>query len=158
MRLIRKYHPEDAPYIPNDGVNVYRIVALIKDGFEMYGCFYSMWADPTTGDRKVYVERIANSRHSSSNFSLHDFWQIENDKEFYALLDFLGTDECQVLQSVETSYIQDEKMPFNSKGQINLHRKLSKLPRSVYGVNANGSRIVGPDTPGVMVESPSISS
>jgi len=148
MKLLRKWNPKASPYIPNPGgPNVFRMVALIKDDVHThYVCFFDTW----TG--KIYIE-LVRMLHAG-NFSYKDCWQIENDKEWDAVLNYLRQDECKVIQSVETTIEKDTQV-FEETGEITFHESLQKLPLTEYGVDSNGSQLITPDTPFSVVNSPS---
>jgi hypothetical protein len=150
MKLVRKWHPEDAQYIDNPlGPKVYRVVALVRDDvFTHYVCFYDTW----TG--KVYAEKVA-TKHAKTKFGHTDLMQIDSDQEWQALFDYLRTDECQVIQMVETSAENTINQETGEK-TLTLHDNLNKLPRSPYGVDSNGSKIITSESPMEMQISPSL--
>lgn len=137
MKLLRKYNPEVASYIPNPGgPNVFRMVALVKDDVHRhYICFFDSWSG------KIYIEE-ARILHAGS-FSYKDCWQIQDDKEWNAVLKFLASDECQVIQMVETKIQKDTKV-FDETGKITFHENLKKLPLTPFGVDSNGSQLIVP--------------
>lgn len=142
MKLLRKWNPEAAPFIPNPGgPNVFRMVALCKDDVHThYVCFFDCW----TG--KIYIE-AARQRHAGP-FCYQDCWQISDDKEWQAILVFLQTEECQVIQSVETRIEKDTQV-FDETGKITFHESLKKLPLTPYGVDSNGSQLSFPSNLGI---------
>jgi len=152
MKLIRKFNPKAAPYIPNPGgPNVFRMVALVKDGiFTHYVCFFDSW----TG--KIYIETVRMLH--SGKFSYKDCWQISDpdgkDTEFKAVMTFLQSDEAMVLQEVETKYVKDEER-FQRTGEVKFHEKLAELPLVKFGVDSNGSQIITEDFPKQFLQSPS---
>ncbi len=150
MKLIRKWHPEDAQYIPNPlGPKVYRVIALVRDDvFTHYVCFYDTW----TG--KVYAEKVA-TKHVRSKFEHTDLMQISNDQEWQALFDFLQSDECQVIQMVETKVTNDINQETGEK-VLTLHDNMERLPRSPYGVDSNGSKVITSESPIEIQISPSL--
>lgn len=137
MKLVRKWNPDSAPFIPNPGgPNVFRMVALCKDDVHThYVCFYDSW----TG--RIYIE-CARQLHAGP-FCYQDCWQITDDKEWQAVFQFLASDTCQVIQTVETKIEKDTQV-FDETGKVTFHESLKKLPLTPYGVDSNGSQLIIP--------------
>jgi L-rhamnose mutarotase len=143
MKLIRKWNPNDAPGIKNPGgPNNYRLVALVKDDtYTHYAVFFDMW----TG--KIYAELIRQKHAAQWDYS--DFWQIENDQEWNALINYLQEDGVEVIQMVESKIEKGMK-------EMAFHENLNKLPRVSYGVDANGSQVITGESDISMQMSPSL--
>jgi hypothetical protein len=152
MQLIRKWNPKDALYINNpNGPKVYRILALVKDGVNShYVCFYDSWT------LKVYIEE-AHMQYGSSYFDNTSMFQVKDDKEWQALVDFLSEDQCKVIQMVQTS-IENELDPNTGQktGEFKIHDAMDSLPRTKYGVDVNGKQSITGASPIDMQMSPSL--
>ena len=134
MQLLRKWNPESAPIlkIPH-GPNVYRIVAIIKDGIhDHWICFYDRWTE------KVYLEEALIPHSGSWNYS--HCRQVQGDTLFVVLVNFLKS--VDVLSAVSKGY-QVDKDILEETGEVVLSPMLSQIPKTPYGVDNNGSQVIG---------------
>jgi hypothetical protein len=148
MRIIRKYHPDHGPTIPNQfGAVCYRVVAIFKDDVNtMYICFF----DSTTvdsGQTKIYVEEAHVHLKMGGVFDTTDLWQIDNDEEWNACLEFLNQEEVGVLETVTTNIE-------SGMTEVQLNKELFKLPRTSEGVDIKGKTTTG--LPESATQSPSL--
>lgn len=143
MKLLRKFNPDSAPAMNNPGgPNNLRLLALFKDDtFTHYACFYDMWTS------KIYVEFI-RQKHSGK-WDYQDFWQIHDDPEWVACINFLQEPGVEVLQMIESKF---------EKGMTSLqiHENMHKVPRSPYGVDEHGHQVITADTDINLQLSPSL--
>jgi hypothetical protein len=148
MRLIRKYHPEHGPTIPNQfGAIFYRVVAIFKDDVNtMYICFYDT-STVDSGQTKIYIEEAHVHLKLGGVFETSDLWQIRSDEEWEACMAFLNKDEIGVLETVTTHIDTD-------MNETQLNRELFKLPRTSEGVDIKGRAVQ--NMPESAKQSPSI--